>query len=185
MAEEVIRGSEMPLPGRCGAKLRKSNPPRYCRAWPMKGKKRCRRCGGKTPSGIASPHYRHGRYSTHLPKKLLDLYQEQLDDPNLLSSLDDISLVIARMKVHSKKQEWTAYDELLEKLRRLQDSEMRRREQAQNMLSLNTVMVIIDKVLDTIRRNVTDRDALTRIQNDLNLVLGQARSLPPSRKETT
>lgn len=55
------RGSAEPMPGRCGAKLRRSDPPRYCTQYPMKGRTRCRRCGGATPIGSASPNFKHGR----------------------------------------------------------------------------------------------------------------------------
>jgi len=51
------------MAGRCGAKIRYTDPPRYCTQRRSKGRKRCRDHGGRTPRGPASPNYLHGRYS--------------------------------------------------------------------------------------------------------------------------
>lgn len=53
--------------------------------------------GGKTPAGIASPHLKHGRYSQHLPAKLLDRYQQGLSDEELLDLRHEVALVDARI----------------------------------------------------------------------------------------
>ena len=53
--------------------------------------------GGKTPSGIASPHFRHGRQSKYMPSRLLERYTEALDDPDLLALRDELALVDARL----------------------------------------------------------------------------------------
>ncbi len=47
----------------CGAKLRKSDPPRYCRKPPLRGRARCRLHGGASPRGPASASYKDGRHS--------------------------------------------------------------------------------------------------------------------------
>ena len=39
---------------------------------------KCSVHGGKTPGGIASPHYRHGRYSQYLPHKARERYEAGL-----------------------------------------------------------------------------------------------------------
>jgi hypothetical protein len=57
----------------CGAKCRNG---RTCTQKPMPNG-RCRLHGGKTPAGIASPHWRHGRrskYEKHLPKEMRNGY---------------------------------------------------------------------------------------------------------------
>ncbi len=77
----------------CGARNRQGEP---CRVAPMPNG-RCYRHGGPTPSGIASPNLKHGRYSRHLPERLLGRYEEALSDPELLSLRDDIALVQARI----------------------------------------------------------------------------------------
>lgn len=44
-----VSGSPEPIEGRCGAKLRGTNPPRYCKNPPLKYQTKCRRCGGASP----------------------------------------------------------------------------------------------------------------------------------------
>ena len=78
---------------RCGAKTRASG---SCRQ-PAMTNGRCRLHGGKTPRGIASPHFKHGRYSTALPVRLLERYARAVSDPDLIVLRDDIALVDAMM----------------------------------------------------------------------------------------
>lgn len=65
----------------CGAKLR--NKEEYCRNKAIMVNGRCRNHGGLTPKGIASPNYKHGRYSRHLPNHLRDQYYETHNDPEI------------------------------------------------------------------------------------------------------
>lgn len=58
---------------------------------------RCRLHGGKTPGGIASPHYSTGRYSKHLPTRLQARYEAAAGDSELLALRDDIALTDARL----------------------------------------------------------------------------------------
>lgn len=57
---------------KCGAKTRQGTP---CQRAPMKNG-RCYLHGGKTPSGIESPHFKHGRYSKYLPERLVQLWEQ-------------------------------------------------------------------------------------------------------------
>lgn len=77
----------------CGAKTRSKFP---CRRSPM-ANGRCRLHGGKTPAGIASPHFKTGRYSKYLPGDLTELYQHSRRDPGLLALRDDLALLRARL----------------------------------------------------------------------------------------
>lgn len=56
---------------------------------------RCRIHGGKTPSGIALPQTKTGRYSKYLPKALNEQYRRSVSDTELLSIREDIALVDA------------------------------------------------------------------------------------------
>lgn len=69
------------IDGRCGARARTpcarhgarlcaECPPAFCSQYPVKGMRRCRMHGGKTPRGSASPHYKHGLRSRHLLAQL-------------------------------------------------------------------------------------------------------------------
>lgn len=75
----------------CGAKLR--NKAAYCRNKAILVNGRCRNHGGLTPKGISSPHYKHGRYSRHLPTLVRDRYYESLNDPELTALRDDLALI--------------------------------------------------------------------------------------------
>jgi hypothetical protein len=58
---------------------------------------RCRLHGGLTPSGIASPNYKHGRYSEVLPARLQGRYKAARDDGELLALREDVALTDARL----------------------------------------------------------------------------------------
>lgn len=66
----------------------------------MQGREVCYMHGGKTPRGIASPHYKHGRntpWANILPKHLTDAFHASFTDPKLLSLRKDIALTDARI----------------------------------------------------------------------------------------
>lgn len=77
----------------CGAKTRSGG---ACKNAPMENG-RCRMHGGATPAGIASPHFRTGRYSRYLPDRLLARYHTGQADPDLLSQHEEIALIDARL----------------------------------------------------------------------------------------
>jgi hypothetical protein len=58
---------------------------------------RCRMHGGKSPQGIASATLKDGRYSRHLPTRMLTAYDESRRDPNLLALDQEVSLVDSRL----------------------------------------------------------------------------------------
>lgn len=74
----------------CGAK--KKNSEGFC-PQPAMSNGRCRLHGGKTPGGIASPQYKHGRFSKYMPKHLLDRYDEAMNDPELTHLRSDIAVI--------------------------------------------------------------------------------------------
>jgi hypothetical protein len=79
---------------RCGAKKRNGD---RCQQWPVKGRRRCRLHGGKTPLGASAGRYIHGRYSKFLPARLFAAYQDAAHDPQLLELRRDIALTDARI----------------------------------------------------------------------------------------
>lgn len=58
----------------------------------MQGKQVCHIHGGKSPSGIVSPHFKHGRYSKVIPTHLTAYYEQAQQDPDLLGIKADIAL---------------------------------------------------------------------------------------------
>lgn len=94
-------GSDAPLPGRCGARLAGSNPPRYCTRKPPPGQKRCTRNGhnGGGLVGPANGNFKHGRtpskYMGVLPPGVTRHLQEASD--KIASSREEIALIDARI----------------------------------------------------------------------------------------
>lgn len=80
---------------RCGAQKKDGT---LCQQFPLKGRSRCRLHGGATPQGLASPNLRHGRYSKALPARMAAAYQSALEDPELLSTREDIAALLARQE---------------------------------------------------------------------------------------
>lgn len=78
----------------CGAKTRAGTP---CRQTIICENGRCRMHGGTSLRGLASPRYKHGRYSKYLPQRMLPRYLESRDDPDLLNLRWEIGLVDARV----------------------------------------------------------------------------------------
>lgn len=58
---------------------------------------RCRMHGGTQKRGIASPNFKHGRY-TDLPASLRAGYERALADPELLNLTEEIALYQARVR---------------------------------------------------------------------------------------
>jgi hypothetical protein len=66
-----------------------------CGAIAVKGTTKCRLHGGKSLRGIASPSFKHGRYTKDLPTRLAQRAAEGLADPRLLSLSPDIAVAQA------------------------------------------------------------------------------------------
>ena len=76
----------------CGATTRGGRP---CEQPGMRTNGRCRMHGGKTPTGLANPNTRSGRYSRDMPTRLAARFVEARRDPSLLSIRDDVAFVSA------------------------------------------------------------------------------------------
>ncbi len=63
----------------------------------MHGKTVCYHHGGKVPQGRALPQTTHGRYSKHLPTRMLATYDAANADPNFLALRDEIGVVDSRI----------------------------------------------------------------------------------------
>lgn len=59
---------------------------------------RCRLHGGLTPSGPASPHWKHGRHSEYMKRNgLLARYDKASKDPEIISLRSELALVDTRV----------------------------------------------------------------------------------------
>jgi len=97
--------------------------------------------------GIASPTFRHGRYSKHLPSRLAAKYAEALSDPELLALRDEIALTGTRLAellerldsglaLQCWKDAQAAHSELLAAIR------------AKNSGALQTALIALGNALD-------------------------------------
>lgn len=91
-------GSEKPIPGRCGRKLKNQDPPRYCMQYPKHGRTACRKHGGATPAGIASANYVHGKRSRYVPQRLWEKYEDWLATPEL-SNAHERNLAVLELRI--------------------------------------------------------------------------------------
>lgn len=199
-----------------------------CRRAAMRGKTVCYMHGGKTPAGMASPHFRHGRYSKVLPDRLAGRYQQALQDPELLALRDEIALVDARKaellgrvlsgesgeawRQAQRQQQaltqslnkgdiaaaraaileleriigrgladyaaWREIQGLLDQRERLVRSERQRMVQAQQMISLQQVMVFVNAISSLVREHVRDPDTLAAISAGIRAYLSRDSQAP-------
>jgi hypothetical protein len=63
----------------------------------MHGKKVCHMHGGKTPTGYGLPQTTHGRYSSVLPVRLAQRYEEARTSQDLLSVREDLAVCESRL----------------------------------------------------------------------------------------
>lgn len=104
MSLEVIQGQAIPsdqpiqsggVPGtqKCGAKKRDGG---LC-AQPAMSNGRCRMHGGKAATGARNGNFVHGRYSQHLPKHLVNSFDEAMSDERLLDLSANVALMDVRL----------------------------------------------------------------------------------------
>lgn len=79
----------------CGARTRDGSP---CQRSRTPGRTRCKFHGGARPVGFAASAYKHGRYSKHLPGRMLPGYRKSLRDENLLTLTEQIAILDARIE---------------------------------------------------------------------------------------
>lgn len=172
--------------------------------------------GGKSPRGLASPNYRHGRYSRSLPTGLLERYQAAVIDPELLNLTEDIGamdailsqvagrlasgetgqwiqqLVAKRERIidlFDSGQTLRAHEELgklfriiddgatqsaaekefaalLDKRRKLVESERKRRVEMGALVTVEEAMLMISTFIETVKLHVRDNNTLIAIAED-------------------
>lgn len=175
----------------CGAKTRAGTP---CRGFAMPNG-RCRNHGGLTPSGIASPHFRHGRYSKDFPARLAARYEDAITDPDLLRLDAEIHLVdvlirerLAALDTAESGAIWRDLGAAWKDFGRARGTG----DTAKMMTSLNLVETLISRgaddwsarqeILDMLdrRRKLVEAETRRRIQMNLMVTAEQASLLVSS-----
>ena len=97
---QAQRGSPEPQQGRCGNYLKRTDPARYCKRHPARGRKKCKFHGGSKKVGAASPNFTHGQrselYRPFLDGALLKGYEALQTDDELISNLESSRLWTGR-----------------------------------------------------------------------------------------
>lgn len=110
---------------------------------------RCRMHGGASPSGLAHPNTTHGRYSKHLPTRMLASYEQAQQDPELLNLREDIALLDARLSDLLRRVDSGESGKLWQDLRAASKA-YRKGDETQQLESLLEMFSLIDRgYLDT------------------------------------
>jgi hypothetical protein len=89
---------------KCNAKAKSTGKP--CQRDAVNGSTKCYVHGGATPRGEDSPHFKHGRYSKHLPKRISEKMHQFAD-------ADPLDLTEEMMLAKAILADWVGrYDEL-------------------------------------------------------------------------
>lgn len=214
----------------CGAMNRAGEP---CKRSPMPNG-RCSKHGGMTPAGVASPHFKHGKYSKYLPTRLkttfdeatkqepgammdhsaeMALYNSRLVE--LITALDTETAAEQVGKIRRLWQEfnrlnraaatsrsnqeklgprlavlvlelddaiekaaedwmiWKDIDNTVNQSVKLGRYEMERLEKAHRMVATEHVLGLFTELMQLVRENVTDDDALRAIQRGMTDLIGE------------
>lgn len=199
----------------CGAKTRRGTP---CASTAVMPNGRCRMHGGVHKSGPAHPRWKHGKYSKALPTRLLDDYEQQMSDPDLLTMRNEVALVDAliqdrlrtlavgdsaalwieatdkyqalrrALRTQDEQRATQLFDELntllqsgtenaharrelldlLERRRKLVESERRMLVDMGLMMSAAELLSAIRLIINILEEHVTDREIIARIWQDID-----------------
>ena len=126
--------------------------------------------------GIASPSFKHGRYSKVLPKGLSTHYLRAQEDRDLLALREEVALVDARVaelleRATTKRagdRVWAALEPLINQRRKLVESESRRMKDLHQMITLERAYALVAAYIAVVQRHVTDRAVLTLISEEFS-----------------
>jgi len=112
--------------------------------------------------------------------------REAWDDLNLQmgkGDRDGIATALRKLDDAIKKgsadfNTWTDITAMVEERRRLVDTEVKRVTSSQSVITAERQVILLDLVVETIRRNVTDARVLSAIANELRSILADRNSQP-------
>jgi hypothetical protein len=149
---------------------------------------RCRLHGGKTPGGIASPNWKHGHYSKHVPNGLRRDYEQAVADPELLSIEDLVAAQRARLcEIFRTMSEsvregadakedyralWADARELMQEITKSTACAWKRLTAIDGLVTVPDVVNLMHAFLTCVRERVNDRTVLQALQTDWNRLVG-------------
>ena len=144
-----------------------------CGAHAVTGRAVCHHHGGKTPAGVASPHFRHGRHSRRLPTRLAARIAEAGADPEWGSLRAEVALLDARIAdlllglagagPGEERRRWAAVLRLLDQRRRLVEAERRRLVALGQMIPADEALALVAALTAAVRAHVRDPAALAAV----------------------
>lgn len=156
---------------------------------------KCRKHGGKTPIGIASPHFKHGKRSKYTAIGLAERIRQAMGDPSLLDLRSAVATADVRINELIAMLEaaqtdlqtptdahtptggeqadldtsalWEALTQALLNKSKLVESESKRLRLLNQFISADQFMNFVMTIEQSIRANVTDPKALQAIGEDI------------------
>ena len=154
---------------RCTAKSKRSG--ERCKRAASLGRNVCAIHGGKSPRGVASASFRHGRYSKALPHRLLHDFDELRSDPELVSLRDELALVDLRLQEKVNEWAWGEIKPLIETRQELAATEARIEVLRDTTMTQEQTMTLIAAILESLRRHVHDPVVIDAIGREVEELL--------------
>lgn len=133
----------------------------------MRGRIVCLAHGGRTPRGVASPHFKTGHHSRARPGDLEAKYEHAVNDPKLLSLREDLALTDAMIaellrqlddddSQEKYRRTFRQVFRLIEQRRRLVETEVRHIILAEQLLTTEEAMALMKAMMAIVLRYVPD-----------------------------
>jgi hypothetical protein len=179
-AEEPHGSNEATITRQCTARSKRSGT--RCRKHAMRGRSVCLAHGGRTPRGVDSPHFRHGRYSQALPTRLTDAYERARQDPTLLSLREEAALLTAvinsllaqltdDVSAAQERRLWRQIARTIMQRRRLVDAEVRQLVLAREMITAEEAMAMVESIAQIVQRYVPETSDRAAIADEIRSVI--------------
>jgi len=176
-----------PVPRQCRATSKRSG--KRCRKPAMRGRTVCLAHGGRTPRGVASPHFKTGRHSRSLPGRLVSAYEKSRSDPRLLSLREEIALVDAMIcevledlgtnpTDTQKRRGFRRIRALVNERRRLVESEVEHIVLARQTLTVDEAMSLMRSIAEVIKRHLPDPSVQASILEEIMGLIDSDRTRP-------
>ena len=147
---------------RCTAKAKGSH--EQCKNYVVRGRSKCRLHGGATPRGIASPHFKHGRYSQDLPTQISTSLEEGCLPLNFLQLTDEISLCDNRLQELTEQLGFAAKDDytrvwqeimsVVDSRRRLVETELKYLKASSHWIAIDQALALMGRVTYVVKQQL-------------------------------
>ena len=147
---------------RCTANAKGSQ--EQCKNYVVHGRSKCRLHGGATPRGVASPHFKHGRYSQDLPTKISVSMQKGQLPLDLLQSHDELALCDSRIQELTKqfvfvdKGEysglWQDILKVMDMRRRLVETELKHTKISAHWIPIKQAFALVGRITYLIKQQL-------------------------------